>query len=248
MQDLRTKLEAIVASLPAEMQEQIRQQSSSSVSVYPFNPTESLLSNLLGMQAISLQQYYDLRAEYVARNRYLSIFEISAPRGFGETWAQGHLKELVSELTKPSPKLDAAFSGEYDFLLADESGEYIKIEVKASRAVDAGSRESLYMKALSSASDRPFDMNFQQIKPACCDVFVWVAVWKDLIRYWVLTTDEVKNHKDYNDLQHRGNSGEGQLHIKNTNIRDFDRFEVKAVELKQKILDAGRARKRAGVR
>ena len=35
----------------------------------------------------------EIRDEYIARNMYLYIFEISAPRGFGEQWAQGHLKE-----------------------------------------------------------------------------------------------------------------------------------------------------------
>jgi hypothetical protein len=35
---------------------------------------------------------------------YLYIFEISAPRGFGEAWAQGHLKELVPEVVKSTKK------------------------------------------------------------------------------------------------------------------------------------------------
>jgi len=48
---------------------------------------------------------------------YLYIFEISAPRGFGERWAQGHLKELVPDLQKPSKKLDPEYSGQYDFFL-----------------------------------------------------------------------------------------------------------------------------------
>lgn len=59
----------------------------------------------------------------------------------------------------------------------------------------------------------PFDMNFQQIKPNCCDIFVWIAVWRDKIRYWVLTNEEVKNNKYYSHGQHRGNTGEGQLWI-----------------------------------
>jgi len=67
------------------------------------------------------------------RNLYLYIFEISSPRGFGEAWAQGHLKELVPELKKPSKKIDQDYAGQYDFLLDD----CIRIEVKASRAVDS---------------------------------------------------------------------------------------------------------------
>jgi len=36
----------------------------------------------------------------------------------------------------------------------------------------------LYVKALASDSNKEFRMNFQQVKPDCCDVFVWVAVWR----------------------------------------------------------------------
>lgn len=74
---------------------------------------------------------------------YLHIFEISAPRGFGELWAQGHLKELVPDLIKPTKKLDTAYSGQYDFWLDNE----IRIEVKASRAVAFNTNEPLYIKA-----------------------------------------------------------------------------------------------------
>lgn len=89
-----------------------------------------------------------MRDEYIVRNRYLSIFEISAPRVFGEQWAQGHLKERVPELMKPTKKRDASYSGEYDFLYKTPQAQMIKVEVKASRAVDFNSHEALYVKAL----------------------------------------------------------------------------------------------------
>ena len=69
-------------------------------------------------------------------------------------------------------------------------------------------------------------MNFQQIKLMCCDVFVWIAGWRDKIRYWVLSSEEVANNKYYSVGQHRGNVGEGQLWLKDTNIQDFDEYEV----------------------
>lgn len=163
-----------------------------------------------------------MRDSYMERNAFLYIFEISAPRTFGEAWAQGHLKELIPELSRPSKKLDATYSGEYDFFLDNA----IRIEVKASRAVDATSDEPLVVKALSSDSERPFWMNFQQIKPACSDVFVWIAVWRDKIRYWVLSSYELETHPDYSQGQHRGNTGEGQLHLRQDNIHDFAGFEA----------------------
>ena len=68
-------------------------------------------------------------------------------------------------------------------------------------------------------------MNFQQLKPQCCDVFIWIAVYRDNISMWILNSKEVMSHPDYSVGQHRGNSGnEGQLHIKNTNIKTLDEY------------------------
>lgn len=202
-------------------------------SVFPFNKLEYTIALLLGNGKLSLEQYYQLREEYISRNRYLNIFEISAPRGFGENWAQNYLNELVPNLKKPAKKLDPNYSGQYDFWL-----DGITIEVKASRAVDFNSKEALYKKALPSGSNFPFDMNFQQIKPACCDVFVWIAVWRDLIRYWVLSSHEVETNSYFSTGQHRGNVGEGQLHVRHDNIHEFKKYECKPEELKEAIINA----------
>lgn len=153
-------------------------------SVYPFNKFEYVISHLIAARIITLQQYLDMRNSYLERNKYLYVFEITAPRTFGETWAQRHLNEVVPELKKPSTAYDPNYSGQYDF-----GYDGIRIEVKASRAVKRKSGEALILKALSSDSKYGFDMNFQQIKPACCDVFVWIAVWRDVIRYWVLSSE-----------------------------------------------------------
>jgi len=207
------------------------------ISVYPFNEYEYIISTLLGEKVLALDDYYELRDEYIARNLYLYVFEISAPRGFGEKWAQGHLKSLVPSLQKPSREIDADYSGQYDFVL--ESGpDLIKIEVKASRAVDFNSDEPLYVKALASDSDKRFDMNFQQVKPRCCDVFVWVAVWRDVIKYWVLPSRDVEANRYYSAGQHRGNVGEGQLHLNRENIREFDVYEISSDNLRQAIIKA----------
>lgn len=164
------------------------------------------------------------------RNKYLYIFEITAPRTFGETWAQRHLNELVPDLERPSAQKDPEYTGQYDFWC-----DGIRIEVKASRAVDRRSGDTLIMKALSSDSKKGFDMNFQQIKPNCCDVFVWIGVWRDVIRYWVLSSDEVANNQYFSTGQHRGNVGEGQLWVKDTNLNEFQQYEVQVPELMIKI-------------
>lgn len=207
-------------------------------SVYPFNRFEYIISHLIAERIISLQDYLEIRNNYLNRNKYLYIFEITAPRTFGETWAQRHLNELVPDLERPSAQKDPGYTGQYDFWC-----DGIKIEVKASRAVDRRSGDTLIMKALSSDSKKGFDMNFQQIKPDCCDVFVWIGVWRDVIRYWVLSSDEVANNKYFSTGQHRGNVGEGQLWIKDTNIEDFKEYEVRVPELLMKIKEKYRKQK-----
>ena len=232
MEKLKKQLDDLVSRL--ENESELRQRLGDLFSVFPFNEYEYIISTLLGLGKLSLDEYYELRDEYISRNMFLYVFEISAPRGFGETWAQGHLKELVPELVKPSKKQDPDYSGQYDFYL----DEKIKIEVKASRAVDFNSCEALPVKALSSDSEKEFDMNFQQTKPACCDVFIWVGVWRDVIRYWVLASDEVANNRYFSKGQHRGNVGEGQLHLKHDNIDEFAKYEVKSNRLLEAIRNA----------
>jgi len=232
MEKLQAELDQLLDRLKDA--DEIKARIETLISVYPFNEYEFMISTLLGAGVLTLDDYYILRDEYIARNMYLYIFEISAPRGFGEMWSQGHLKELVPELVKPTKKLDPNYSGQYDFLLEDK----IRIEVKASRAVAFQTDEPLYVKALASDSESQFDMNFQQIKPGCCDVFVWIGVWRDVIRYWVLASREVEGNKYYSGGQHRGNVGEGQLHVKKENIEDFQGYECRPSDILAAIKDA----------
>ncbi len=232
MEQLRLQLDLLIAKLPDA--ESVRSRVAELYSVYPFNEFEYVISTLLGRRVLSLDEYYEMRDNYLERNLFLYIFEISGPRTFGEAWAQGNLKQLVSDLHKPSKKSDPSYCGEYDFYLDGK----IRIEVKASRVVDSGSDDPLYVKALASDSTKPFWMNFQQVKPKCCDVFVWIAVWRDKIGYWVLSSYELENHRDYSTGQHRGNTGEGQLHIRQDNINDFKSFEVAPSNLAKAIRDA----------
>ena len=232
MEKLRAELDELIIRLPDAGS--LRERLETLLSVYPFNEYEFIIAHLLAADVLAVDDYQLLRDEYIARNLYLYVFEISAPRGFGETWAQGHLKELVPDLVKPTRKIDPDYAGQYDFLLDG----CIRIEVKASRAVAFQTDEPLYLKALSSDSGKQFDMNFQQIKPACCDVFVWVGVWRDVIRYWILASGELQQSKYFSAGQHRGNVGEGQLHLNRDNAIEFARFEGRSNELLTAIRDA----------
>lgn len=240
VEKLKEKFDTLIKSLSTSRREQLKARLSNLVSVYPFNEYEFIISSLLGLRAMTLDDYYQIRDEYLDRNLFLYIFEISSPRGFGEQWAQGHLKELLPDLQRPNKKIDPDYSGQYDLFLKSQGDHLIRIEVKASRAVDFDMDAPLYIKALSFDSTNRFDMNFQQVKPGCCDVFVWVAVWRDQIRYWILSSKEVLSNRYYSKGQHRFSEGEGQLHIRWDNINEFDKYLAPSDQLRKKILAAFR--------
>jgi hypothetical protein len=207
--------------------------------IFPFNEYEYLLQEFINKKYLSFEDYLNIRQDYINANPNLWIFEISAPRSFGEKFAQTYLMGMCSSLKKPSKKIDKNYTSEYDLYLEDKTLGGIKIEVKASRAVDASSNEPLYMKALSSNTKQNFLMNFQQLKPNYCDVFIWVAVFRDKILVWVIPAKDVLNHSLYSKGQHRGNHGnEGQLHMNNSNIKQFNKYLLKNKILKRSIVSA----------
>ncbi len=209
-----------------------------SISIRPFNEYEYVILNLVEQGKIKLSDYLEIRNEYLITNECLHIYEkYESFNEFETTWAQSHIHAIAPEIQKPTKKECPGFDNEYDFFYKQKK-KNIKIEVKASRAVDAKSDEPLFIKALAWNSKKPFDMNFQQIKPGHCDVFVWVAVWRDVIKYWVFASKDVANNKYYSKGQHRGNEGEGQLHFNRENISSFKKFEAKPKDLLKKIIKA----------
>lgn len=199
--------------------------------VFPFNPYEHLICDLMAKGGLTYKRYKEIRTEYIDANPNLWIFEISAPRGFGEKFAQTYVQGKCSKLERPGKRSDPDYSGDYDLWL-----DGIRIEVKASRAVDGDSDEPLYMKALARDTRKNFLMNFQQLKPQCCDVFIWVAVFRDDIVLWVMSSREVSENPLYSKGQHRGNHGnEGQLHIRHDNMAQLDRYILIGDDLEQAI-------------
>lgn len=203
-------------------------------SSFPFNEYELLLTQMISQGAMTLEEYQEIRAEYLSRNPNLWLFELSAPRAFGERYAQTLLQTMNGKLLTPSKTLDPNSHGQYDLWL-----DGITIEVKASRVTDLDSDAPLYKKALSYRTKKNFLMNFQQLKPQCCDVFVWLAVYRDRTTIWVMNSKEVAAHPDYSQGQHRGNHGnEGQLHITQENIHTLDRYLIDGAEIENAIRSA----------
>jgi uncharacterized secreted protein with C-terminal beta-propeller domain len=99
--------------------------------------------------------------------------------------------------------------------------------------VDSDSEEPLYVKALSRNTKKRFLMNFQQLKPQCCNVFIWVAVFRDEIVLWVMNSQEVQSNPLYSPGQHWGNKG-----IKHDNIHLLSAYELRDDNLENAIREA----------
>jgi len=230
LSELKDKICDSFKGSPQELEE-ILVLSENDNAIFPFNEYEYIICGLIEKGGLTYHDYIDIRTQYISENPNLWIFEISAPRGFGEKFAQTYVQGKCDMLKKPSKKIDPSFSGEYDLWL-----DGIKIEVKASRAVDKNSDEPLYIKALSRNTQKPFLMNFQQLKPQYCDVFIWVAVFRDQIVLWIIGSQDVLDHQLYSPSQHRGNKGnEGQIHIKQENIHMFSEFELSNQDFETKV-------------
>ena len=220
---LDKKLDVWIKELPQEDRKSLLACLSGLKSIYPFNEYEYRLMYLLDKQIITFQEYENLRDAYVNANPYLNLYNIS-PRVFDEIWAQKHLIDIDSRFKKPTKKIDKNYSGDYDLYLKN-GNKIIKVEVKASRAINTEIRGGLETKALGFESNEPYWMNFQQLKLDIADIFVFIGVWVDKMSYWVLTNKEVKQHP-IRSHQHRGGI-EYQIGITDKNIDKFKKFLVK---------------------
>lgn len=200
--------------------------------VYPYSKEEYAMSRLLSEGVLPFADYEAIKKEYVAKSQNIALFEM-APRAFGEKWGQGHLRSIVPELLAPNKAIDPNYDGDYDLYY-----QGVRIEVKASRAADQDRTENNPVaKALPYGTGKRFAMNFQQIKCSHCDVFVWIAVWRDRITYWVIKSTDVLNDSHYQPKQHRGNRGEGQFWVTEKNIGQFAECEATPSNLLEKIIE-----------
>lgn len=226
--ELRKYLDSLTQSLEKEDKTLLNARLSGLLSAYPFNEYEYILMFLLDRKVISFDNYEKLRGNYMSANKYLEFYGL-APRVFGEIWAHQHIIDLDGSFIKPNKSIDSEYEGQYDLWL-----DNIRVEVKACRSINTKKRGDLVSKALRYESTEPFWMNYQQLKPDACDVFIFIGVWVDKIVYWVLSSDEVRSNK-YLSHQHRGGI-EYQIGITNGNIRDFDIYQVDRSEIGQKVI------------
>lgn len=183
--------------------------------LFPFSVETRLLAYYLAIGEITYEKYSQLNTEYCERNKYLELFDM-APRTYGQTWGEQHIRSLFPQFIKATKENVSteypAFDGEFDLWL-----DGIRIEVKACRANSEKAGGSLASRAYlhSEAKAAGFKYHYQQLKPSCCDVFIWIGTYRDELIYWVLTSEELQNTGKLGS-QHRN---------ENTGIAGIDIFE-----------------------
>ena len=75
MEELKYRLLSRIKQLDSKYQVEILRRLDNLVSVYPFNEYEFMIANLLSLNAISMDDYYELREEYHSKNVFLYVFE-----------------------------------------------------------------------------------------------------------------------------------------------------------------------------
>lgn len=210
--------------------------------IFPFNYITDLINLLLKNKIITFEYYDKLKEEYLIRNKYLFLYNLSS-KVFGTSWGEKHILSIVPELKKPSKFVSGSFKKEYDLFYLEN---LIRIEIKASRAVEniKGFSRGIFEKALSYQdllSDKyKFWMNYQQIHPLLCDVVILIAVFTDYILYWVISSKELLENKYYKDFQHRGNKNEGQIWVSNENYKEFNQFISEEKNLLSNVILRGK--------
>lgn len=229
MKELQTQIDLLLNGLDKdEIIEEIRNESS----LPPFSTENRLLAYLLSIGKLSYAEYSRLGEEFSERhrlnNQYISLFDM-APRTFGQTWGEQHIRNLFSEFMKATKEnlsdLYPAFDGEFDLWL-----DGIRVEVKACRANSTTTKGNLASRAYSheEAGNAGFKYHYQQLKPSCCDVFIWIGVCKDDLIYWVLTSDELQRTGKLGSQHRNENTGvagaevfEGQVFMTEEELRPY---------------------------
>lgn len=196
--------------------------------LFPFSTECNLLTYFLSLGELSYEEFLNLSTSYSQRNKYLDLYDM-APRTYGQTWGEQHIRNLFPEFikaTKENISLEyPSFDGEFDLWLKG-----IRIEVKACRANNETGKGNLASRAYlhSEAKEVGFKYHYQQLKPSCCDVFIWIGTCRDELIYWVLTSQELLNTNKLGTQHRNENTGiagvevfEGQVFMSEDELKPF---------------------------
>lgn len=226
MKELTTELNNLLKNTSGDPE--IIRAIKSEKALFPFSVETRLLAYFLAIGEITYDKYSQLNTEYCKRNKYLELFDM-APRTYGQTWGEQHIRSLFPEFIKATKENVSAeypaFDGEFDLWL-----DGIRIEVKACRANSTKAGGSLASRAYlhSEAKAAGFKYHYQQLKPSCCDVSIWIGTCRDELIYWVLTSEELQKTGKLGSQHRNENTGvagvkvfEGQVFMTEEELKPF---------------------------
>jgi len=149
-------------------------------------------------------------------------------RGFGN-WCEYNVISLSKNFVEPYD-VDKNYDGSSYDVAYVKGDKYARVEIKGSRARKIDSESYSLLDKMATPNDE-YELEFLQIKPYCADIFIFVIVWKNAIRYYALSSEEVEKLKGYSQHQHRGNEGEGQIHFTNSTIKELEPYEFDPDEI-----------------
>lgn len=226
MKELNQQIETLLES--ANIDKQTKRLLAYEKALFPFSKQSSELAYLVSIGKLDFATYQKMMRDYSERNKYLELFDL-APRTFGQTWGEQHILNLVPEFVSATKEnvsdVYPNFDGEFDVW-----HDGIRIEVKACRANSTKTKGSLASRAFlhNEALEAGFKYHFQQLKPSCCDVFIWIGVCRDELLYWVLTSDELQKTGKLGSQHRNENTGnanaavfEGQVFMTEEELQPF---------------------------
>lgn len=226
MKELNAAIDRLISNTGGDLEviESIKNEKIS----YPFSAVSRLLTYFLSLDELSYEEFSALSTSYSQRNKYLDLYDM-APRTYGQTWCEQHIRSLFPEFIKATKEnmssVCPSFDGEFDLWLNG-----IRIEVKACRANAEKGEGNLASRAYlhSEAKAAGFKYHYQQLKPSCCDVFIWIGTCRDELIYWVLTSRELLNtgklvsqHRNENTGMSGATVFEGQIFMTEEELTPF---------------------------
>ncbi len=160
---------------------------------------------------------------------YRKLADLS-PRVFGK-WGENYVKEIIGDSAKYPSEVDENFDGTYDLALVLKNGDFIRVEVKSTRAINTElESENIPEYEKMASKEDSFKLHFQHIKPNFADLFIFVVVWKDMIEFYLMLRKELL--KMNLERQTRDNDIERQLFFYKYNYDELERYMISENELR----------------
>lgn len=226
VKELKKEIEKLLRKTKGDMD--IIKEIKCAKALFPFSTESNLLAYFMSIGELSYEELFALATSYSQRNKYLELYDM-APRTYGQTWGEQHIRTLFPRFIKATKENVSSeypsFDGEFDLWL-----DGIRIEVKACRANCERGKGSLASRAYlhSEAKEAGFKYHYQQLKPSCCDVFIWIGTCRDELIYWVLTSQELLDTGKLGPQHRNENTGvdgaevfEGQVFMTEDELEPF---------------------------